>query len=235
MKRKSKYKSKKKKIKKRIRVKTPLKIWYSVSVFWFKLCSRRLTERTAASWMKKQRSAPKGKPIQIFLSTRISSTSANIYHPNTTLKEPAFNCSFVHKGSVLPQYSYWITPVLLLDYSSTSIEVLQYSLLDYSSTPIELLQYSYWITPVLLLDYSSTSIGLLQYSYWITPVLLLNYSSTCIGYDSSTCIGILYLFTSCLAQLTKIFSYLLAVILFFHQLISKVSCLLYLQGFSFAG
>ena len=134
-------------------------LWYSVSVFWFKLCSRRLTERNAASWMKKQRSAPKGKPIQIFLSTRISSTSANIYYPNTTLKEPAFNCSFVHKGSVLPQYSYWITPVLLLDYSSTSIEVLQYSLLDYSSTPIELLQYSYWITPVLLLNYSSTCIG----------------------------------------------------------------------------
>ena len=126
--------------------------------------------------MKKQRSAPKGKPIQIFLSTRISSTSANIYYPNTTLKEPAFNCLFVHKGSVLPQYSYWITPVLLLDYSST-----------------------------------------------------------CIGYGSSTCIGILYLFRSCLAQLTKIFSYLLAVIQFLHQLISKVSCLLYLQGFSFAG
>ena len=29
------------------------------------------------------------------------------------------------------------------------------------STPIELLQYSYWITPVLLLDYSSTPIGTL--------------------------------------------------------------------------
>ena len=81
---------------------------------------------------------------------------------NTTLKEPAFNCSFVHKGSVLPQYSYWITPVLLLDYSSTSIEVLQYSLLDYSSTSIELLQYSYWITPVLALD--------------MTPVLALGFS-----------------------------------------------------------
>ena len=51
-------------------------------------------------------------------------------------------CSFVHKGSILT--------VLLL---------------NYSSTPIGLLQYSYWITPVLLLDYSSTSIGLLQYFY----------------------------------------------------------------------
>ena len=54
-----------------------------------------------------------------------------------------FLCSFVHKGIVLPQYSYWITPVLLLD------------------TPvllIGLLQYFDWITPVLLLDYSSTSI-----------------------------------------------------------------------------
>ena len=61
----------------------------------------------------------------------------------TALKETAFNCSFVHKDSVLPQYSYWITPVLLLDYSSTP----------------------YWITPVLALDYSSTSIGLLQYFY----------------------------------------------------------------------
>ena len=38
----------KEKIKKRIREKTPKKIWYSVSVFWFKLCSRRLTERKAA-------------------------------------------------------------------------------------------------------------------------------------------------------------------------------------------
>ena len=90
-----------------------------------------------------------------------------IIYPNmtkyTALKETAFNCSFVHKGSVLP--------VLLLNYSSTSIEVLQYSLLDYSSTCIEILQYS-------LLDYSSTCIGLLQYFYWITPVLLLKYSST---------------------------------------------------------
>ena len=46
-----------------------------------------------------------------------------IIYPNmtkyTALKETAFNCSFVHKDSVLPQYSYWITPVLLLDYSST--------------------------------------------------------------------------------------------------------------------
>ena len=79
-------------------------------------CSRRLTERNAA-----------------ILS------SYNIYNPNTTLKEPAFNCSFVHK----------------VEYCrSTSIEVLQYSLLDYSSTPIGLLQYFYWITPVLALDYS---------------------------------------------------------------------------------
>ena len=92
------------------------------------LCSRRLTERNAA-----------------ILS------SYNIYNPNTTLKEPAFNCSFVHKVEYCP---------------STSIEVLQYSLLDYSSTCIGLLQYSYWITPVLLLDYSSTSIGLLnQFDY----------------------------------------------------------------------
>ena len=36
------------KIKKRIREKTPLHRWYSVSVFWFKLCSRRLTERNTA-------------------------------------------------------------------------------------------------------------------------------------------------------------------------------------------
>ena len=47
IKRKSKDKSKEK-IKKRIREKTPLHRWYSVSVFWFKLCSRRLTERNAA-------------------------------------------------------------------------------------------------------------------------------------------------------------------------------------------
>ena len=70
-----------------------------------------------------------------------------IIYPNmtkyTALKETAFNCSFVHKDSVLPQYSYWITPVLLLEYSSTP----------------------YWITPVLALDYSSTSIGVLQYFY----------------------------------------------------------------------
>ena len=39
-----------------------------------------------------------------------------------------FLCSFVHKGIVLPQYSYRITPVLL----------------------IGLLQYLHWITPVLL-------------------------------------------------------------------------------------
>ena len=51
-------------------------------------------------------------------------------------------CSFVHKGSILT--------VLALDYSSTSIGLLQYSLLDYSSTCIGLLQYFYRITPVLL-------------------------------------------------------------------------------------
>ena len=83
-----------------------------------------------------------GLSIFIF-KAYLYSYSNNIYYPNTTLKEPAFNCLFVHKGSVLPQYSYWITPVLLLKYSSTP----------------------YWITPVLLLDYSSTPIELLQYSY----------------------------------------------------------------------
>ena len=80
-----------------------------------------------------------------------------IIYPNmtkyTALKEPAFNCSSAHKGSVLPQYFYWITPVLLLDYSSTCIELLQYSLLDYSSTCIGLLQYFYRITPVLLSEF----------------------------------------------------------------------------------
>ena len=82
---------------------------------------------------------------------KIKTTSSDcIYYPNTPLKEPAFNCSFVHK----------------VEYCrSTSIEVLQYSLLDYSSTCIGILQYS-------LLDYSSTCIGLLQYFYRITPVLL---------------------------------------------------------------
>ena len=91
------------------------------------LCSHRLTERNAA-----------------ILS------SYNIYNPNTTLKEPAFNCSFVHKVEYccstpieVLQYFYWSTPVLL----------------------IGLLQYLHWITPVLL-------IGLLQYLHWITPVLL---------------------------------------------------------------
>ena len=62
-------------------------------------------------------------------------------------------CSFVHKGSILT--------VLALDYSSTSIGLLQYSLLDYSSTCIGLLQYFYRITPVLL----SESIKVLTLNY----------------------------------------------------------------------
>ena len=130
---------------------------------------------------------PEGKPMKnegttfdrrtLFLQflMKIKTTSSDcIYYPNTPLKEPAFNCSFVHKGSVLPQYSYWITPVLLLKYSSTPYWITPVLALKYSSTP-------YWITPVLALDYSSTCIGLLQYLHWITPVLLLDYSSTPIG------------------------------------------------------
>ena len=150
-KRKSKDKSKRKKIKKQIREKTPCASVQSVSVFWFKLCSRRLTERHAA-----------------ILS------SYNIYYPNTTLKEPAFNCSFVHKVEYwstpieVLQYSYWSTPVLL-------IGLLQYSLLDYSSTPIGLLQYFYWITPVLL----SLSLKVLHKNHKDSSVWLPSYSIYC--------------------------------------------------------
>ena len=65
-------------------------------------------------------------------------------------------CSFVHKGSILT--------VLLLNYSSTSIG---------------LLQYSYWITPVLLLDYSSTSIRIHKSTDSCFPAKPIS-SSTCL-------------------------------------------------------
>ena len=48
MKRKSKYKSKRKNQKANPCKDSVKNLWYSVSVFWFKLCSRRLTERNAA-------------------------------------------------------------------------------------------------------------------------------------------------------------------------------------------
>ena len=67
-----------------------------------------------------------------------------------------------------------------------SISPVPVLVLDYSSTCIGLLQYLHWITPVLALDYSSTCIGLLQYLHWITPVLALDYSSTCILFVKST-------------------------------------------------
>ena len=99
-----------------------------------------------------------------------------IIYPNmtkyTALKEPAFNCSFVHKGRVLPQYSYWITPVLLLD------------------TPvllIGLLQYSYWITPVLLLEYSSTSIGIYKSTECFLRADAPSATSRCTVHPESPC------------------------------------------------
>ena len=77
-------------------------------------------------------------------------------------------CSFVHKGSILT--------VLLLNYSSTSIE---------------LLQYFYWITPVLLLDYSSTSIQIHKSTNSCFPAKPIS-SSTCQLVYSSTSDNIYY-------------------------------------------
>ena len=77
-------------------------------------------------------------------------------------------CSFVHKGSILTVF-----------------------LLNYSSTSIGLLQYSYWITPVLLLDYSSTSIRIHKSTDSCFPAKPIS-SSTCQLVSSSTSDNIYY-------------------------------------------